>query len=112
GGPSREELQLTKKELLRLKKPIERAIVKAQLRFENEVKKTLTGKRSGRIYFSGRSRGGRRDSQGKFVKKGAANRGANGRFIRAGARQASAPGEPPALVTGSFRRSITHGPVE
>lgn len=105
GGPSKEELELTAKELKRLRRPTERAIRKAQLLFEMEVKKTLVGKRTGRIYFLG-SRARKRQRKGRKI-----GRDAGGRFIRFGSYQASAPGEPPAAVTGSFRRSITHGPV-
>lgn len=73
---------LAKEELAALVKPAERAIMKATLYYEGKVKKKLTGKRSGRIYII------------------------NGR-----AHQASAPGEPPASLTGALRQSITHTDV-
>lgn len=104
-GPWKGIPELTAQELKRLKKPIERAITKAQLLFESEVKKTLTGKRTGRIYFRGRK------AQRKQRRSGKTGRDAGGRFIRFGSYQASAPGEPPAFVQGNLRKSITHGPV-
>jgi phage gpG-like protein len=54
-------------------------VLKATLRFESGVKRTLTGPRTGRIYTFGKRQ-----------------------------HQASAPGEAPALLTGQLRNSITH----
>jgi phage gpG-like protein len=62
-------------ELKKLRKPAERAILKASIRYERAVKLVLKGPRTGRMY---------------------------------GDHQASAPGEPPALLTGALRNSITH----
>lgn len=73
---------LAKEELAALVAPTNRAIMKAMLYYEGKVKKKLTGKRSGRIYI------------------------VNGR-----PHQASAPGEPPASMTGALRQSITHTDV-
>ena len=66
-------------EFAALRPPAEKAVLKAALHLERAIKKKLTGARTGRIY---RSRGR--------------------------THQASAPGEPPALVTGQLRNSITH----
>jgi phage gpG-like protein len=73
---------LAKEEFEALIKPTERAIMKATLFYEGRVKKKLSGPRSGRIYI------------------------VNGR-----PHQASAPGEPPASMTGALRQSITHTDV-
>lgn len=67
-------------EMKKLRAPAERAVKRASMHFEGAVKKTLSGKRSGRIY-----------SVGKRGRK----------------HQASAPGEPPASLTGKLRQSIT-----
>lgn len=76
---------LGERELQALRVPAEKAILKALLLFEREVKKKLTGSRSGRVYTVGR---------------------------RGRTHQASAPGEPPAVLTGALRQSITHdGPT-
>jgi hypothetical protein len=57
------------------------AMKRSVLRFESELKKTLTGKRSGRTY----------------------------RVSRAGnLHVASAPGEPPAVLFGALRNSVGH----
>ena len=74
---------LAENELKELRAPSERAILKVLLLFEREVKRKLTGSRSGRIYIKGRR-----------------------------AHQASSPGEAPATDTGKLRQSITHdGPT-
>lgn len=89
------------KEMERLKGPTVKAVTKATLLFEGAVKKKLTGPRTGRIYGSESSG---RDRKGRFSRT---HRDARGRFRRAG-HQASAPGEPPATLTGHLRQSITH----
>jgi len=68
-------------EFQKLKPGAEIAVTAATLYFEGAVKRTLSGKRSGRIYRIG--------------KKGRIH-------------QASAPGEAPASLTGRLRQSITH----
>lgn len=68
-------------ELQKLRRPAERAVVRAARHYTNAVKKTLTGKRSGRIYQNSRGR----------------------------KHQASAPGEPPATMKGKLRQSIAMG---
>lgn len=70
-----------KEEFEALRPGAEKAVFAAALYYEGAVKKTLTGSRSGRIYRIGR--------RGKV-------------------HQASAPGEPPASLTGKLRQSITH----
>lgn len=55
------------------------AVERAAMLFTSELQRTLTGKRSGRIYYIGKSR---RE------------------------HQASAPGEPPAVLTGRLRQSM------
>lgn len=97
--------RIAPEELKRLRKPIEKAILKAQLHYESSVKKKLTGPRTGRIYNLPGLRG--RSGKARKIK----TRDARGRFMARGTYQASAPGEAPALVTGKFRQSITHGPV-
>lgn len=67
-------------ELARLREPAALAVHRAALHFEGAVKKTLSGKRSGRIY--------------RVSRKGRLH-------------QASAPGEPPAVMFGALRQSIT-----
>lgn len=69
-------------ELLRELRPrAEQAVKRAAVYFEGELKKTLTGRRSGRTY----------------------------RVSRTGTLHvASAPGEPPAVLTGALRNSIGH----
>lgn len=71
-------------ELAKLRKPVEHAILHAMLYYEGKVKKKLAAipARTGRIYII------------------------NGR-----PHQASAPGEPPAPLTGKLRQSITHTDV-
>lgn len=69
------------KELQALRAPAEKGVVRAAMHFAGAVKKTLSGKRSGRIYTGRRGR----------------------------KHQASAPGEPPATQTGKLRQSITFG---
>lgn len=71
---------LGRKELEKMRPTAERAVEKAGRHFMNEVKKTLSGERSGKVYPVGR----------------------RGRVY-----QASAPGEPPASRSGALRRSIT-----
>lgn len=75
---------LGKEELEALRRPVERAITKATLYYEGRVKKKLTAvpARTGRIYI-----------------------------IRGKPHQASAPGEPPAPISGKLRQSITHTDV-
>lgn len=75
---------LAREEFEALRKPTERAIMKTMLYYEGKVKKKLIAvpARSGRIYVI------------------------NGR-----PHQASAPGEPPAPLTGKLRQSITHSDV-
>lgn len=68
-------------EFERLRPAAERAVFAAALYYEGAIKQTLSGTRSGRIYRIG--------------KKGRVH-------------QASAPGEPPASLTGKLRQSITH----
>jgi len=75
---------LSKEELVALRRPTEIAISKAALYFEGRVKKKLAAEppRTGRIYiYKGRE------------------------------HQASAPGEPPAPMSGKLRQSITHTDV-
>lgn len=96
---------LASEELKRLRKPTEKAILKAQLWLEAAVKRKLIGPRTGRIY----SLGGFKGRRGKARK--IRSRDARGRFMARGTYQASAPGEPPAARSGDFRKSITHGPV-
>lgn len=67
--------------LRELRPRAERAVKTAAVRFEAELKRTLTGARSGRTY----------------------------RVSRTGALHvASAPGEPPAVLTGALRNSMGH----
>lgn len=75
---------LGEEELKRLRAPAEAAVSRAALFFEGEVKRTLGpdgGPRTGRTY--------------KVSKTGPFH-------------QASAPGEPPAVLYGKLRQSITH----
>lgn len=58
----------------------EAAVERAAMLFTGELQRTLSGKRSGRIYLIGKSK---RE------------------------HQASAPGEPPAVLTGRLRQSMT-----
>jgi hypothetical protein len=72
-------------ELNKLRVPAENAILRAMLHLENAVKRKLSGARSGRLYRVSKT----------------------GRL-----HQASAPGEPPAVLFGKLRQSITHiGPT-
>lgn len=72
-------------ELRELRPRAERVMKRAALHFQNELKRTLTGRRSGRTYVISRT--------GKV-------------------HVASAPGEPPAVLFGALRNSIGHrGPV-
>lgn len=68
-----------KREFEAMKKPSERAVLKAALHYEKAVKKKLTGPRTGRVYV-----------------------------VDGIPYQASAPGEPPALREGNLRKSISH----
>lgn len=68
-------------ELRELRPRAERAVKRAGLHFQNELKRTLTGRRSGRTYRISRT--------GKL-------------------HVASAPGEPPAVLFGALRNSIGH----
>lgn len=71
-------------ELEKLRPTAEKAVERAGRHLSNAVKKTLTGTRTGRIYVNRRGR----------------------------KHQASAPGEPPATLTGKLRQSITtSGPI-
>ena len=72
-----------KREFEAMRMPSERAVLKAALHYEAEMKKRLTGPRSGRVYI-----------------------------IRGITHQASAPGESPALFEGNLRKSITHTPPQ
>lgn len=74
---------LSAEEFAALRDPTERAILRATLYYEGRVKKKLTGPRTGRIYI-----------------------------IKGRPHQASAPGEPPASLTGKLRQSITHTDVQ
>ncbi len=67
-------------EMKKMRAPGERAVRKAVRHFVNEVKKTLQGKRTGRIYPLG---------------------------FRGRTYQASSPGEPPASRHGHLRQSFT-----
>ena len=73
-------------DILREARPrVEHVMKQALVYFEGAIKKKLTGKRSGRTY--------------KVSKTGALH-------------VASAPGEPPAVLTGNFRNSVGHsGPT-
>lgn len=73
---------MAREEFEALRQPTERVVLRCALYYEGRVKKKLTGPRTGRIYII------------------------NGR-----AHQASAPGEPPATLTGKLRQSITHTDV-
>ncbi len=66
-------------ELKALEPKAVRAVTRATLYYEGKVKKKLSGPRTGRIYI-----------------------------IRGRPHQASAPGEPPATLTGELRQSIGH----
>lgn len=68
-------------EFEKLRPGSEAAILRACLHYEGAVKRKLSGKRSGRIYRIGK---------------------------RGIVHQASAPGEPPAVLLGRLRNSITH----
>lgn len=73
-------------ELLRQERPrAERGVMQGAIHLENQVKRTLTGARSGRIY--------------RVSKKGAVH-------------VASAPGEPPAVLYGNLRNSVGHSDLE
>jgi Bacteriophage protein of unknown function (DUF646). len=76
---------MTAEEFERLRPRAAKALLKAALHFESAVKKTLTGTRTGRLYYIARL----------------------GRMHRA-----SAPGEPPATLTGRLRQSITHSEIQ
>lgn len=69
------------------------------------LREMLSRKGTGREYASRRARGARFDSRAGRL------RDLGGRFVTA-RRRASAPGEPPAPDTGSYRDSITEGPME
>lgn len=75
---------MAKEELEALRAPTERAITRATLYYEGKVKKKLTAvpARTGRVYI-----------------------------IKGKPHVASAPGEPPAPITGRLRQSITHTDV-
>ena len=73
--------KIGEEEFEKLKPGAEKAVFAAALYFEGAIKRTLSGSRTGRIYRIGRK----------------------GRV-----HQASAPGEPPASLTGKLRQSITH----
>lgn len=77
--------QLSKEEFERLRPNTERTIMRVTLYFEGKVKKKLSARpaRTGRIYI-----------------------------IKGRPHQASAPGEPPAPITGKLRQSITHTDVQ
>lgn len=85
-------------ELEKLRAPAALAVDRAGLALENEVKRTLGpegGPRTGRVYSVPASsargpKGGRRKNPPKH--------------------QASAPGEPPAVLYGQLRQSIHHSP--
>lgn len=72
--------EIGEEELQKLRAPAALAVQRAAIHFSNAVKTTLTGPRSGRIYRVSRT--------GKL-------------------HQASAPGEPPAVMFGALRQSIT-----
>lgn len=74
--------EMGEEELTRLLVPSMLAVERAAQHFANAVKKTLTGPRHGRIYR-----------------------------VRGRLHQASAPGEPPAVLRGELRQSITVGEV-
>lgn len=74
---------LSAEEFEALRVPTERAILRATLYYEGRVKKKLTGPRTGRIYI-----------------------------IDGRPHQASAPGEPPATLSGDLRKSIMHTDVQ
>ena len=69
-----------------LRLPAERAVKRCLVLAESEVKKTLTGTRSGRTYRVPMTKGG----------------------TAARTHVASAPGEPPAVLFGNLRNSIGH----
>lgn len=71
------------REFQAMKGPSEKAVLKATLLYEREVKKKLTGPRTGIVYV-----------------------------IDGKSHQASAPGEPPALFEGDLRKSISHTPPQ
>lgn len=76
---------LTEEELRKLRPSAERTVLKAALHYESSIKAKLSGDRHGRIYVIGK----------------------RGRL-----HQASAPGEPPAVLFGKLRQSITHSRPE
>lgn len=83
-------------ELEKLRQPAELAIDRAGLYLENEVKRTLGpegGPRTGRIYV---------------VPASSARGPKGGRRKNPPRHQASAPGEPPAVLFGQLRQSIHH----
>lgn len=91
------------KELQRLRQPAELAVDRAGLLLESEVKRTLGpdgGPRTGAIYIVPPSSA-----------RGRVGRGGRARPRKNPPRyQASAPGEPPAIMHGTLRQSITHSP--
>jgi len=85
-------------ELTKLRAPSELAIDRAGLYLESEVKRTLGpegGPRTGRIYA---------------VPASSARGPKGGRRKNPPRHQASAPGEPPAVLFGTLRQSIHHSP--
>lgn len=70
---------LGQEELQRLREPAETGVTRAGMHLANAVKRTLSGSRSGRFY--------------RVSRKGRLH-------------QASAPGEPPAVMFGKLRQSI------
>lgn len=79
---------LGKQELEELRKECEIKLVAVGAFYSGEIKKTLSGPRHGRTYYvpSQRRKGGRRTNPRTYT--------------------ASAPGEPPAVLTGNLRNSV------